>query len=82
MIKELFKNGVVSAARLKTMEDCSELREIDRYTLCTMVKQITVFEKRRVEVEFYYTDQYRIMSEVNKRQRAKERKKHPSERRA
>ena len=82
MIKELFKNGVVSAARLKTMQDCSELREIDRYTLCTMVKQITVFEKRRVEVEFYYTDQYRIMSEVNKRQRAKERKKHPSERRA
>ena len=82
MIKELFKNGVVSAARLKTMQDCSELREIDRYTLCTMVKQITVFEKRRVEVEFYYTDQYRIMSEVNKRQRAKKRKKHPSERRA
>lgn len=82
MIKELFKNGVVSAARLKTMQDCSELREIDRYTLCTMVKQITVFEKRRVEVEFYYTDQYRIMSEANKRRRAKERKKHPSERRA
>ena len=67
MFKELFKNGVISAARLKTMQDCSELREIDRYTLCSMVKKISVYENHRIEIEFYYTDQYRIMREVNKR---------------
>lgn len=82
MIKELFKNGVVSAARLKTMQDCSELKEIDRHTLCTMVKKISVFENRKVEIEFYYTDQYRIMSEVNKRRSVKELKKRLAERSA
>ena len=67
MIKELFKNGVISAARLKTMQDCSELKEMDRHTLCSMVKEILVFENHRIEMEFYYTDQYRIMREVNRR---------------
>ena len=67
MIKELFKNGVISAARLKTMQDCSELKEMDRHTLCSMVKEILVFENHRIEMEFYYTDQYRIIREVNRR---------------
>ncbi|MCM1539050.1 MAG: recombinase family protein [bacterium] len=76
MIKELFKNGVMSAARLKTMQESSELKEIDRHTLCSMVKAITVFENKRLEVEFYYMNQYRIMQEVNKKvsgQKTKER---------
>lgn len=67
MIKELFKNGVMSAGRLKTMQDCSELKEIDRHTLCSMVKEIIVYENHRIEIEFYYMDHYRVMSEVNKR---------------
>ena len=67
MIKELFKNGVISPERLKTMQDCSELKEMDRHTLCSMVKEILVFENHRIEMEFYYTDQYRIMREVNRR---------------
>ncbi|GFH88814.1 hypothetical protein IMSAGC002_00052 [Lachnospiraceae bacterium] len=67
MIKELFKNGVISAARLKAMQESSELKEIDRHTLCSMVKSITVFENKRLEVEFYYMNQYRIMQEVNKK---------------
>lgn len=67
MIKELFKNGVISAGRLKLMQDCSELKEIDRHTLCSMVKEIIVYENRRIEIVFYYTDQYRIMSETNKK---------------
>ena len=67
MIKELFKNGVISAARLKTMQESSELKEIDRHTLCSMVKAIRVFENKRLEVEFYYMNQYRIMREVNKK---------------
>lgn len=77
MIKELFKNGVISAARLRTMQESSELKEIDRHTLCSMVKAITVFENKRLEVEFYYRNQYRIMQEVNrkvKEQKAKEHK--------
>ena len=82
MIKELFKNGVLSAGRLKTMQDCSELKEIDRYTLCSMVKQISVFENHRIEIEFYYTDQYRIMREINKRMMGEKLKNRPEERSA
>jgi len=67
MIKELFKNGVTSAARLKMMQESGEIKEIDRYTLCSMVKKIEVFEDRRLEIEFYYKNQYRMMCEVNKR---------------
>lgn len=67
MIKELFKNGVISAGRLKTMQDCAELKEIDRHTLCSMIKEIFVYEEKRIEIVFYYKDQYRIMSELNKR---------------
>lgn len=82
MIKELFKNGVISAGRLKTMQDCAELKEIDRHTLCSMVKEILVYEEQRIEIVFYYTDQYRIMSEVNKRIQSREKIKCLSERSA
>ena len=82
MIKELFKNGVISAARLKTMQDCAQLREIDRYTLCSMVKKISVYENHRIEIEFYYTDQYRIMREVNKRIKDEQKKNCLAERSA
>ena len=67
MIKELFKNGVTSAARLKMVQESAEIKEIDRHTLCSMVKKIEVFEDRRLEIEFYYKNQYRMMCEVNKR---------------
>ena len=82
MIKELFKNGVISAARLKTMQESSELKEIDRHTLCSMVKAITVFENKRLEVEFYYMNQYRIMQEVNKKAKEHKTNKRPEERSA
>lgn len=76
MIQELFRKGVVSAARLKTMQDCSELKEIDRHTLCSMVKRVMVFENQRIDVEFYYMNQYRIMQEVNKKMNGQEIKGH------
>ncbi len=76
MIKELFKNGVISAARLKAMQESTELKEIDRHTLCSMVKAITVFENKRLEVEFYYMNQYRIMREVNKKVKEQKTKEH------
>ncbi len=59
MRRELLQNGVLSAARLKALQDCPKLKEIDRHTLCTMVKRISVFENQRVEIEFYYMDRYR-----------------------
>ena len=65
MIKELFKNGVLSAGRLKTMQDCAELKEIDRHTLCSMVKRILVYENQRIEIEFYFMPHYRIMCGAN-----------------
>ena len=82
MIKELFKNGVISAGRLKTMQDCAELKEIDRHTLCSMVKEILIYEDQRIEIVFYYTDQYRIMREVNKRMKDSRKIKQRSERSA
>lgn len=63
LIKELFRNEVISAERLKSMQNCAELKEIDRYTLCSMVKRISVFENRRVEIECYVTDLYRRMQD-------------------
>lgn len=65
MIKGLFRNGVLSAGRLKTMQDCAELKEIDRHTLCSMVRRILVFENQRIEIEFYFMPHYRIMCGVN-----------------
>ena len=82
MIKELFKNGVISAGRLKTMQECAELKEIDRHTLCSMVKEILIYEDQRIEIVFYYTDQYRIMREVNKRMKDSRKIKQLSERSA
>jgi len=66
MIKQLFKSGVLSAGRLKAMQDCAELKEIDRHTLCSMVKKILVFENQRIEIEFYFMPHYRIMREANR----------------
>ncbi|MCM1194135.1 MAG: recombinase family protein, partial [Acetatifactor muris] len=65
MIKGLFRNGVLSAGRLKTMQDCAELKEMDRCTLCSMVRRILVFEGGRIEIEFYFMPHYRIMCGVN-----------------
>lgn len=67
-LKELSKKGVLSEERLKTMRDCPGLKEVDRHTLCSMVKEIRVFENHRIEIEFYYTDQYRMMREAGRRQ--------------
>lgn len=60
MMKDLFKNGVLSAARLKAMKDCAELKEVDRHTLCSMVRRVMVLEGRRLEVEFFYRNCFAI----------------------
>ena len=48
------------------MRECCELKEVDRRTLCSMVREISVYENRRIEIEFYYTDKYRVLTEENK----------------
>ena len=61
MRKELSQKSVILTARLKTVQACPGLQEVDRHTLCSMVKKIRVFENHRLEIEFYYTDRYHVM---------------------
>lgn len=67
LIKEMFKKRVLSAGRLKTFQDCVELKEIDRRSLCSMVKRIEVYENRQIEIEFYFSDIYLVMTAVNQK---------------
>ena len=66
-IREILKKGVLSAQRLKSFQECAELKEIDRYTLSSMVKQIKVYEERKIEIEFRFTDKFKTMSDFNQR---------------
>ena len=68
LVRDMFQKGVISAGRLKAFQDCVELKEIDRYTLSSLVKRIYVYEGRRIEVEFYFMDQYGVMIGLNGRQ--------------
>ena len=65
LIKELFKKGVLSAGRLKTFQDSAELKELDRHTLSSLVKRIYVYENMRIKIEFYFTDVYKVMLNMN-----------------
>lgn len=58
------------------MQDCPELKEIDRYTLCSMVKEIIVYENQRIEMVFYYTDRYRVVGEADKKINDSEKRLH------
>lgn len=59
MIKTQQKNCAISAARLQHLQERMEISAPDRYTLCSMVKRISVFENRRLEIEFAYVNPYR-----------------------
>ena len=63
LVKEMFKAGVLSAGRLAAFQDSLELKEIDRHTLASLVKRIWVYEGKRIEIEFYFTDQYQAMKD-------------------
>lgn len=67
LVRELFKAGVLSAGRLASFKNSLELREIDRHTLASLVKRIWVYEEKRVEIEFYFTDRYRAMADFNEK---------------
>ena len=63
LVKEMFKAGVLSAGRLAAFQDSLELKEIDRHTLASLVERIWVYEGKRIEIEFYFTDQYQAMKD-------------------
>ena len=67
VVREMFRSGVLSAGRLAVFRDSLELKEIDRHTLVSLVKRIWVYEGKRVEIEFYFTDEYRAMEDFNNR---------------
>ena len=68
LVRDMFQKGVLSAGRLKAFQDCAELKEIDRHTISSLVKRIYVYEGRRIEIEFYFMDQYGVMLGLNARQ--------------
>lgn len=82
VIKGLLTKSIISTERLKTMENCIGITELDRHTLCSMVKRIRIYENRRIEIEFYFMDHYRIMSEANRVRKDKQEKMHHAERSA
>ena len=67
LIKSMFKKGVLSAGRLKTFQDCAELKEIDRRTLSSLVKRICVYEHKQVEIEFHFMDTFAVMAGIGRR---------------
>ena len=66
LVREMFKSGVLSAGRLASFKDSLELKEIDRHTLASLVKRIWVYEGKRIEMEFYFTDQYQAMKDFHR----------------
>lgn len=67
LIKDMFKKGVLSAGRLKTFQDCVELKEIDRRTLSSLVKRIRVYENKQVEIEFHFMDTFAVMAGLGRK---------------
>lgn len=65
LVREMFREGVLCAGRLAVFRDSLQLKEIDRHTLASLVKRIWVYEEKRVEIEFYFTDRYQIMEDFN-----------------
>lgn len=65
MMDKLFECAIMSEEELNRIQESMKLKYIDRYTLCSMVKRISVFEDKRVEIEFYYTDKYRDALQKN-----------------
>ena len=63
LIRRMLQTGVISASKLAKFQDALKLDEIDRYTLTSLVKRIYVYENKRIEIEFYFQDEYQIMQE-------------------
>lgn len=65
LVREMFQSGVISAGKLASFRNSLQLEEIDRHTLVSLVKRIWIYEDKRIEIEFYFNDQYRIMEDFS-----------------
>lgn len=59
LIKETLQKRINCTFRINGFGD------IDRHTLSSMVKRIYIYEGRRIEIEFYFTDTCKIMARGN-----------------
>lgn len=66
-MKDMLKKGVLSAWRLKTFQNCVELKEVDRHTMSSLVKRIYVYENKRVVIDFYFMDTFDIMADSDRK---------------
>lgn len=65
LIKDIFQKGVLTVGRMKSFQKSLELEDIDRHTLCMLVKKIWIYENKRIEIEFYSSDRAEIMFNTN-----------------
>lgn len=62
-IQQMWADGMASVGRLEKFKESLSLEELDRHTLVSLVKGIYIYENKRIEMEFYLQDEYRIMQE-------------------
>jgi len=61
MLKQLFRNGARSGAKLERLKEAVRLTELDRETLLCFVSRIEIFEGRKVYVEFRGQEEFNRM---------------------
>ncbi|MCI8577745.1 MAG: recombinase family protein [Lachnospiraceae bacterium] len=65
LIQEMFRSGILSASRLQAFQNSLELQELDRHTLASLVKRIYLYEGKKIEIQFYFLDQFLVMEDFN-----------------
>lgn len=63
LVKEMLDRGAAAAGRIALFRKYPKLREVDRHTLASLVKRIWIYEDKRVEMEFFFSDPYLTVQE-------------------
>lgn len=63
LVKEMLDRGAAAAGRIALFREYPKLREVDRHTLASLVKRIWIYEDKRVEMEFFFSDPYLTVQE-------------------
>lgn len=58
LIQKMLCSSVFYAGRLAEFQSSLKLEDIDRHTLTSLVKRIYVYENKRIEIAFYFQDEY------------------------
>lgn len=64
-LKRILKNGIDAGIRLEALRRATVLEKLDRYVLVNLVKNIFVFEDKRIEIEFHFMDQFQLIQDWN-----------------